>query len=66
MLLIENGSSLSQTETLTDYDEFPFEFDGDSDSDSRVHMKASGPVKVLGLSYDIESEDNPSRKEPKQ
>lgn len=45
---------------LVDYDEMSFVFDGTYDSDARFCVQATGPVKVLALTIEVEDVDDPT------
>lgn len=49
----ENGKEIDPTVLVQEYDEPCFPFCGSFDTDSRVYLKATGPVKVLALVYEI-------------
>lgn len=54
---IEDGNAVDLTATISDYSELPFEFDGETEADPRIYMRATGPVTVLALTYDVEGND---------
>ncbi len=58
------GSSLTRLENMPvnedgvaaesgDYDFFPFPYDGGSETDPRIAFRATGPCKIMALSYDV-------------
>ena len=59
---IKDGKVMDTTQTI-DYDELPFDFDGETDSDPRFHIKATGPVKLLAITYGIEENQPPSNQQ---
>ena len=50
---IEDGTTFSSTTLINDYDHTPFEFDGNSEANSRVSLRATGPCKIMALTYGI-------------
>jgi len=54
--LIEEGTTVDPTVTITDYSEVPFEFDGETEADPRIYMRATGPCMIMALTYDAEDE----------
>lgn len=49
-----------------DYDFFPFPFKGKSETDPRIFLRATGPQKMLGMSYDVKNTDRLSVKPKKE
>jgi len=49
----EGGTDVVTTTTFTEYDYLPFEFNGEEESDPRIFMRATGPVTILSLTYDV-------------
>jgi hypothetical protein len=65
---IEEGAPVSATALIEAYDQTPFEFNGDSEVDSRVSLRATGPCKIMAITYGIkDSTRSPDKqKRPKQ
>lgn len=49
----ENGAPVVGESIIAEYDADNFAFNGSFNTNSRVHIKASGPVTVMALVYDI-------------
>jgi hypothetical protein len=62
MPLIEDGTTYSSTTLIDDYDLTPFEFPGNSEVNSRVSLRATGPCKIMALTYGIKDTQRPSAK----
>lgn len=60
---IEDGELVSTTTLIDKYDHTPFEFNGNSEEDSRVSLRATGPCKIMALTYGVkDSRRAPAKK----
>lgn len=50
----EQGAPVSPTDFVLEYDEVGMPFDGSFKADSRIHIRATGPVTFMALTYEIE------------
>ena len=62
MPLIEDGTTYSSTALIDKYDHTPFEFNGNSEEDSRVSLRATGPCKIMALTYGVKDTQRPTAK----
>lgn len=59
MPLMEDGTSLSLTAMIDEYDGTPIPFNGRNEIDPRICIRATGPCEILALTYSI---NTPERK----
>jgi len=55
------GSPIDMDRLVDCYDTAPSEFEGEYDSDSRIFVTADAPVTILGLSFTVDTTNDPSR-----
>lgn len=53
MPLIEDGTALSLTAMINEYDGTPIPFNGSSEIDPRLCIRATGPCEILALTYNV-------------